>query len=51
MLLVFRRDGTSKSSEVFSVTGLPDVRVHPAGTDPTGAPLYRVELLGLDEWH
>jgi adenine-specific DNA-methyltransferase len=39
---------TSKSSEVFSVTGLPDVRVHPAGTDPTGAPLYRVELLGLD---
>jgi adenine-specific DNA-methyltransferase len=39
---------TSKSSEVFSVTGLPDVRVHPAGADPTGAPLYRVELLGLD---
>jgi adenine-specific DNA-methyltransferase len=39
---------TSKSSEVFSVTGLPDVRVHPAGADPTGAPLYRLELLGLD---
>ena len=39
---------TSKSSEVFSVTGLPDVRVAPAEADPTGAPLYRVELLGLD---
>jgi len=39
---------TSKSSEVFSVTGLPDVRVSPAGGAPTGAHLYRVKLLGLD---
>jgi adenine-specific DNA-methyltransferase len=39
---------TSKSSEVFSVTGLPDARVERAGESPTGEPLYRVRLLGLD---
>lgn len=39
---------TSKSSEVFSVTGLPDARLERAGQTPTGEPLYRVRLLGLD---
>ena len=40
---------TSKSSEVFAVTGLPDVRVERAEEQtPGGEPLYRVELLGLD---
>ncbi len=40
---------TSKSSEVFVVTGLPDVRVERAEEQaPGGEPLYRVELLGLD---
>ncbi len=40
---------TSKSSEVFSVTGLPDLRVERAGEKaPTGDPLFRVKLLGLD---
>ncbi|MBK1630647.1 site-specific DNA-methyltransferase [Thiohalocapsa halophila] len=40
---------TSKSSEVFSVTGLPDVRFEPTGSKTAnGDPLYAVELLGLD---
>ena len=40
---------TSTSSEVFSVTGLPDLRVERTGlTAPSGDPLYRVKLLGLD---
>ena len=40
---------TSASSEVFSVTGLPDVRVERTReTAPSGDPLYRVKLLGLD---
>ena len=40
---------TSQSSQVFSVTGLPDVRVErlPAPT-PGGEALWRVALLGLD---
>ena len=40
---------TSQSSQVFAVTGLPDVRLQRLerrGTD--GAPLYQVSLLGLD---
>lgn len=40
---------TSQASQVFAVTGLPDVRLERLerrGTD--GAPLYQVSLLGLD---
>ncbi len=40
---------TSKSSEIFSITGLPDVAFKPNGDKaPNGDPLYQVELLGLD---
>ena len=40
---------TSKSSEVFSITGLPDIAFRPSGeSSPGGEPLYQVELLGLD---
>lgn len=40
---------TSKSSEIFSVTGLPDVRVGKTGKkSASGDALYQAELLGLD---
>lgn len=39
---------TSKSSEIFSITGLPDVRLEEAGKDKDGAPLHRVVIKGLD---
>ncbi len=40
---------TSKASEIFSITGLPDVDFKPTGEQsPTGETLYQVELLGLD---
>ena len=40
---------TSQSSQVFSVTGLPDVRVERLKAPTQGGdPLFRVELLGLD---
>jgi len=40
---------TSKTSEIFSITGLPDVHFRPNGKQaPDGRPLYQVELLGLD---
>lgn len=40
---------TSKSSEIFSITGLPDVAFKATGDKtPNGDPLYQVELLGLD---
>ncbi|MGV1908649.1 site-specific DNA-methyltransferase [Agrobacterium cavarae] len=39
---------TSKSSEIFSITGLPDVRLDPTGEEKDGAPLYRVAIKGLD---
>ncbi len=40
---------TSKTSEIFSITGLPDVDFSPTGDKaPDGQPLYQVELLGLD---
>jgi adenine-specific DNA-methyltransferase len=40
---------TSKTSEIFSITGLPDVDFKPNGEQtPDGRPLYQVELLGLD---
>lgn len=40
---------TTRSSEIFSVTGLPDVAVRRAKKKgPEGQPLYEVELKGLD---
>ncbi|WP_198665889.1 site-specific DNA-methyltransferase [Sphingomonas sp. FARSPH] len=39
---------TSKSSEIFSITGLPDVRLDEAGKAKDGAPLHRVVIKGLD---
>ena len=40
---------TSKASEIFSITGLPDVEFKPTGEKaPDGQRLYQVELLGLD---
>ena len=38
---------TTKSSEIFSITGLPDVNVVAAG-EKDGEPLYRVVIKGLD---
>jgi adenine-specific DNA-methyltransferase len=43
---------TGQASQVFAVTGLPDVRLTRAeGRAADGGPLYRVELLGLDIFH
>ncbi len=40
---------TSKASEIFSVTGLPDVEFSTTGESaPNGEKLYQVRLLGLD---
>lgn len=39
---------TTKGSEIFSITGLPDVRLEKAGERDDGTPLYRVVLRGLD---
>ena len=40
---------TTRASEIFSVTGLPDVTVrHAKKKGPQGQPLYEVELKGLD---
>lgn len=40
---------TSKSSEVFSITGLPDLDLRSTGNNsPDGTKLYEVELRGLD---
>ncbi len=40
---------TTRASEIFSVTGLPDVMVRRAQKKgPNGQPLYEVELKGLD---
>jgi adenine-specific DNA-methyltransferase len=40
---------TSRSSEIFSVTGLPDAHIYPTGkANDEGAKLYAVELRGLD---
>lgn len=40
---------TSRASQIFSVTGLPDARVRRAKKKgPEGQPLYEVELKGLD---
>jgi len=39
---------TSKASEIFSITGLPDVALKAAGNRPDGTPLHQVEVKGLD---
>jgi adenine-specific DNA-methyltransferase len=40
---------TSRASEIFSVTGLPDAVLRTTGVkNEDGEPLYEVELLGLD---
>lgn len=39
---------TSKTSEIFSITGLPDVRLEKAGKEKDGTPLHRVVIKGLD---
>lgn len=39
---------TSKSSEIFSITGLPDVKLEEIGKDKDGMPLHRVVIKGLD---
>lgn len=39
---------TTKGSEIFSITGLPDVGLERAGKRDDGTPLYRVVLRGLD---
>ena len=39
---------TSKTSEIFSITGLPDASLEPAGKSNSGTPLYRVVIKGLD---
>lgn len=39
---------TSKTSEIFSITGLPDVSLEPAGKSESGTPLYCVAVKGLD---
>ena len=39
---------TSRTSEIFSITGLPDVSLEPAGKSDRGTPLNRVAIKGLD---
>lgn len=39
---------TSKSSEIFSITGLPDVQLEAVGQEKDGTPLHRVVIKGLD---
>jgi adenine-specific DNA-methyltransferase len=39
---------TTKGSEIFSITGLPDVTLEQAGKDKDGTPLHRVVIKGLD---
>jgi len=39
---------TSRSSEIFSITGLPDVQLEAAEKDKDGTPLYRAVIKGLD---
>ena len=39
---------TNKTSEIFSITGLPDVMLEAAGKEKDGTPLHRVVIKGLD---
>jgi len=39
---------TMRSSQIFSVCGLPEIKVTSAKPGKSGEPMYQVELLGLD---
>lgn len=39
---------TSQTDQLFSITGLPDLRLQAAGATATGEVLHRVRILGLD---
>ena len=39
---------TTRSSEIFSITGLPDISLEKAGTSDNGVPQYRAVIRGLD---
>lgn len=39
---------TSHTDQIFSITGLPDVRLKPAGKNDSGEPLFQAEVQGLD---
>ena len=39
---------TMRSSQIFSVCGLPEIKIHPSTKD--GNKTYQVEILGLDEF-
>jgi adenine-specific DNA-methyltransferase len=39
---------TARTSEIFSITGLPDVALEPAGKEKDGTSLHRVVVKGLD---
>ena len=39
---------TSKSSEIFSITGLPDIAIKEIGSMADGTPQYSVSIKGLD---
>lgn len=39
---------TTKASEIFSITGLPDITLEKVGDKGKGSTLYRVEVKGLD---
>lgn len=42
---------TSHTDQIFSITGLPDVTLKPAGKGEDGASRYQVEIRGLDIFH
>ena len=42
---------TTHNSDIFSVTGLPDVTLEPAAPAADGTPQYRVNVHGLDVFH
>jgi adenine-specific DNA-methyltransferase len=42
---------TSKASEIFSITGLPDVTLEPVDKGSNGNQLYHVKVKGLDIFH
>lgn len=43
---------TNRASEIFSITGLPDIKVRKTKRkNDEGVPLYEVELLGLDTFN
>lgn len=39
---------TTKTSEIFSITGLPDVTLEEVGKEKDGTPLHRIVIKGLD---